>query len=63
MEHESDVYTNRDWYFLYSHQRIIKVTGGLRGWRTSGDHLKYSIIENDQNSEKTPGDLRRLAVS
>ena len=29
----------------------------------SGDHPNYSIIENGQNTEKSPGDLRRLAVS
>ena len=27
MEHEGDNYTNRDWCFWYSHQRIIKGTG------------------------------------
>ena len=31
--------------------------------RTSGDHPNYYIIENGQNTEKSPGDLRRLAVS
>ena len=31
--------------------------------RTSGDHPNYYIIENDQNTEKSPGDLRRLAVT
>ena len=29
MEHESDSYTNCNWCFWYSHQRIIKETGGL----------------------------------
>ena len=29
MEHEGDNYTNHDWCFWYSHQRIIKGTGGL----------------------------------
>ena len=43
-------------------KRIIKSTGGLESWRTSGDHPKYSIIENGQNTEKNPGGLRRLAV-
>ena len=28
----------------------------------SGDHSNYNIIENGQNTEKSPGDLRRLAV-
>ena len=36
---------------------IIKGTVGLGGWTTSEDHPNYSIIE------KSPGDLRRLAVT
>ena len=28
-----------------------------------GDHPNDSIIENGQNTEKSPGDLRRLAVT
>ena len=48
---------------LGSPQRIIKGTGGLGGWRTSGDHLNYSITEYGPNTEKSPGDLRRLAVT
>ena len=31
--------------------------------RTRGDHPNYSIIENGQNTEKSPGDLWRLAVT
>ena len=27
-----------------------------------GDHPNYYIIENGQNTEKCPGDVRRLAV-
>ena len=42
---------------------IIKATGGLGRWRTSGDHPNYIIIENSYNTEKGPGDLRRLAVT
>ena len=32
------------------------------GWRTSWDHPNYSIVEIGQNTEKSPGDFRRLAV-
>ena len=49
--------------FEKSHQMIIKGTRELGCWRTSGDHPNYYIFENDQNSEKNPGDLRSLAVS
>ena len=38
---------------------------GIEDWRTwrSGDHPNYSIIENGQNTEKSPGKLRRLVVT
>ena len=29
----------------------------------SGDHPNYSIIENGQNTEKSPEDFRKLAVT
>ena len=31
--------------------------------RISRDHLNYSIVKIGQNTEKSPGDLRRLAVT
>ena len=31
--------------------------------RTSGDHPNYSIIKIGQNTKKSPGDLKRLAVT
>ena len=61
--HEGDNYTNYDWCFWYSNKRFIKGTGRLGSWRTSGDHPNYSVIGKDQNTEKSPGDLRRLAVT
>ena len=48
---------------LGSHQRIDKGTGGLGNKRTNGDHPNYCIIEIGQNTEKSPGDLRRLVVT
>ena len=36
---------------------IIKETGGLEGRQTSGDNPNYKIIENGQNTEKSPEDL------
>ena len=42
---------------------IIKRPGGLGSWRTGRDYPNDSIAENDQNTEKSPGDLRRLAVT
>ena len=43
-----------------SHQRIVKGTGGLGNNRMSGE---YCILEIGQNTEKIPGDLRRLVVT
>ena len=41
------------------------VTKGLlkESWRTGGDHPNYVIMKNGQNSEKSSGDLRILAVT
>ena len=63
LEHESDNYTNCDWYFWYTHQRIIKEIGELENKTTWGDYPNYYIIENWETTEKSPGDLRRLAVT
>ena len=41
---------------------VGKWTGGFGNKRTSGDHQNYSIIGIGQNT-KSPGHLRRLAVS
>ena len=38
-------------------------TGGLENKRTSGDHPNYNIVAIGQNTEKSPGDLRRFAVT
>ena len=40
-----------------------KWPGGFGSCQLSGDHLNNSIIENVQNTEKSPADLRRLAVT
>ena len=38
-------------------------SGRFGSWRPSRDHPNNSIIENGQYTEKSPGDLRRLAVT
>ena len=40
-------------------QRIDKGTGGIGNKNMSGDHPNYSIIKIGQNTEKSPGDMRR----
>ena len=40
-----------------------KGTGGLGNKRWGGDYPDYSIIEIGQNTNISPGDLRRFAVN
>ena len=63
LERERDGYTSCNCSCWYSHQRINKGTGGLGNKRTNGDHPNYCITEINQNTEKSPRDLRRLAVT
>ena len=63
LEQDSNSDTSCNRRALYSHQRIDTGTGGLGNKREGGDSLNYSIIEIRQNLRKSPGDLRRLALS
>ena len=63
LERECDNYTNRDWYSWYNRQRISTGPGRHGNGGTSGNHPNYSIIEYGQNTEKSPGDLRILAIT
>ena len=42
---------------------LLKGLDDLEAEGTSGDDLNYSIVENGQNTEKSPGDLRRFVVT
>ena len=42
---------------------IIKRPGGLGSWPTGRDYPINRITEQGQNTEESPGDLRRLAVT
>ena len=63
MEHESDNCINCDWCFWHGNLRITQGPGGFGSWWPCGDHPNDSITEDGQNTEKSPGDLRRLAVT
>ena len=55
--------TNCDWCFLNGNLRLIKGPGGLGRCWPSGDQPNSGIIEDGQNTEKSPGDLRRFDVA
>ena len=63
MDHESDGDTNGNWCTQYSHHKISIGTGGLENKKISGDHPNYSIVGIGQNTVRSPGDLRTLAVT
>ena len=63
MELENDSDINCNWCAVYSQRKIGTGTGGLGNKRTSVDHSNYSIIKIGPNTEKRPGDLKRLAIT
>ena len=63
MKQKSGGYTNCNGCSWYSYQRISTRTGELGDKRTNEDYPNYSITETGKNTEKSAGDLRRLAVS
>ena len=63
MKHESNGDTNCNWYAEYSYQRIDNGTGGIGNKRTNGGHPNDSISKINQNTEKSHGKLRKLAVT
>ena len=63
MEHEGDGDYNSGWCTWDNPQRIGTETRRLENKSTSSDHPVYSIIKIGQNTEKSPGDLRRFALT
>ena len=61
-EHEIDGDTNSNWCARYSHQKLGTWIGGLENKMTNWDHTNFYIIVIGQNTEKSPENLRRLAV-
>ena len=62
MQYESDGNTICNCCARYSNQRISTGTGKLGHKRMDRDHPNYCIVEIGQNTKKSPGNLRRLAV-
>ena len=42
---------------------LVKGAGRVANRRINRDHPNYSIVKIGQNTEKSPGDLRRLDVT
>ena len=63
MEQKSDGNDSCNWCTWDNPQRLGKKDGRFKKRRTSGHHPDYSIVKIDQNTVKSPGDLRRLAIS
>ena len=61
MEHESDGDAKCNLCASYSHQKIGQGTGRIGNNHSSGDHSNDSIVKIGKNTEKSPGDLRKLA--
>ena len=63
MKHEGEGDSNCGWCTWNHFLRTGKKIGRLGNKRAFRDHPDYSIIKIDQNTETSPGDLRRLAVT
>ena len=64
MEYDGDSDTNCYWWTRNNPQRLGKETGRVGNRGTSRYHPNHtSIVKISQNIEKSPGDLRRLAVT
>ena len=63
MEQEGDGDTICNCCTWNNPQRLSKRTRGIGNWWTSGDHPNYSIVKITQNTEKSPGDIRRFVAT
>ena len=63
MKHEGDGDTSCNWHASNSPQSLNNRAERVGNWIISQDHPNYRSIKISQNIKKSPGDLRRLAVS
>ena len=63
MEHKFDGDTSCSLCTWIDSQRLIKGSGRTGNWRSSRDRRNYSNVKINQNTEKSPGYLGRLAVN
>ena len=62
MEHEGDGDTNCSWCTCNSLQKLRKWGGTVGNQWTNWSHQNHGIAEIFQDTEKSPGNLRRLVV-
>ena len=62
-KHEGDSDTSCNWCTWNDPQRLSKRVGGVGNQRKSQNHPNYSIVEVSQDTENSPGDLRRFAIT
>ena len=55
MEQVSDIDTKYSWCVFNGPLTFGKGTGKIENQKKKRDHPDYSIVENDQNTEKSPG--------
>ena len=60
MGDKGDGDTNCNWCVRYNSKDLVKRNGKRGDKRTSGNYQEYSAIKICQNTEKSPGDLRKL---
>ena len=63
MGHHIDGDTNCNWRTWNSPKGLIMETGRAVNRGTNRDYSSYNIVEISQNSEESPGNLRRLAIA
>ena len=59
---EADKVDGGGWWTWNSSRWLGKETGRIENQRKNRDHPNYSIVGIGQNTEKSPGDLRKVAV-
>ena len=63
MKHAGNGDTNCSWCSWNGPQKIREVIGTVGNRRTSQDHPNYNIVKIGQKTKKSPGDLRKFAVT
>ena len=63
VKHEGDGDNSCNRHTWNGPQRLEKEVGSDENWRTHWDHSNYCIVVISQNTEKSPGDLKKFAVT